>query len=128
MNLSGIAVSDLVGSFSLGLTDLLVVHDDVDLPFGEIRFKQGGSSGGHQGLQSILNQLGTDNFARLRFGIGRGLAGLATEEYVLQLFSKQEEEALPRLLELASEGVENWAMQGISAAMNLFNRRNLLEN
>lgn len=128
MNLSGIAVSRLVATFSLELGDLLIVHDDLDLPLGEIRFKQGGSSGGHQGLHSILNQLGTNRFPRLRFGIGRNPAGINAENYVLQPFSPQEEAMLSQLVELAASGIEIWVTQGIVAAMNLFNRKQLLEN
>ncbi len=104
----------------------MVVHDDVDLPFGQIRFKQGGSSAGHKGLRSIESNLGSVGFLRLRFGIGRASA-IPTEEYVLQLFSQEEEHRLSQLLQSAGEGLDLWLEQGLESCMNRFNRKNMLE-
>lgn len=104
----------------------MVVHDDVDLPFGQIRFKQGGSSAGHKGLRSIESNLGSVQFFRLRFGVGR-ISAIPTEEYVLHPFSREEEGRLPRLLQLATEGLDLWLEQGLESCMNRFNRKNMLE-
>ncbi|MDI6868443.1 MAG: aminoacyl-tRNA hydrolase [Coprothermobacterota bacterium] len=125
MNLSGLAVSNFARQYKLSPEDILVVHDDVDIEFGEIRFKEGGSSAGHKGLASIIAELQSESFSRLRFGIGKN-PDLPTEDYVLQNFSREEEQKLPLLLEHAVSGIELWLDNGIEACMNFFNRKNLL--
>jgi PTH1 family peptidyl-tRNA hydrolase len=126
MNETGRSVAACLHFFHLLPEDLMVVHDDVDLPFGQIRFKQGGSSAGHKGLRSIESNLGSAKFSRLRFGVGR-IPVIPTEEYVLQLFSQDEEHQLPQLLQLATEGLDLWLEQGLESCMNRFNRKNMLE-
>jgi len=125
MNLSGVPVAHVVREFHVRPEDILVVHDDVDIAFGEIRFKENGSSAGHKGLISIISQLKENGFARLRFGIGK-IPGMPTEEYVLEPFLPEEEEKLPELIEHAASGIKLWLESGIEACMNSFNRRKLL--
>jgi len=127
MNLSGLAVKNFVLRFNLRPEDILVIHDDTDIEFGEIRFKKEGSSAGHKGLNSIISELQSDKFSRLRFGIGKS-PQFPTEEYVLQPFSKEEEQKLSLLLEHAILGIEMWQEKGVEACMNFFNRKNLLSD
>ena len=98
--------------------DLLVVADDVDLPLGKIRLRQGGSAGGHNGLRDIIEALGTDQFARLRVGIGRNGE---TVDHVLSTFSRDEEELADEAIATAADAVERWLAEGAEAAMNAFN-------
>lgn len=125
MNRSGVAVKNWVTKLGVSPEGILVIHDDVDIEFGEIRFKSGGSSGGHKGLNSIIAEIKTSDFSRLRFGIGKD-PNLPTEEYVLQDFSPDEELRLPVLLENAIKALDLWLEEGIEACMNQFNRKNLL--
>jgi PTH1 family peptidyl-tRNA hydrolase len=121
MNLSGHAVREVVNWYHLPLDELLVVADDLDLPFGTLRMRARGSAGGHNGLASIFEQLGTQEVPRLKIGIGRG-PGTATSR-VLSRFSPEEERALPEMVERAASGVRLWAREGVIAAMNEVNRR-----
>jgi len=98
--------------------DLLVVADDVDLPLGKIRLRRGGSAGGHNGLRDIIEALGTDQFARLRVGIGRNGE---TVDHVLSTFSRDEEELADEAIATAADAVERWLAEGTEAAMNAFN-------
>lgn len=123
MNLSGKAVGPLVRFFKVDASDLVVVHDDLDLPFGTIRIKEGGGDGGHRGLQSVIEGLGTDRFVRLRFGIGRPAARDPVESYVLEPFGKDETDRLPVLLEKACMALEEILAAGPQSAMNRFNAR-----
>jgi PTH1 family peptidyl-tRNA hydrolase len=99
-------------------TDLLVVADDVDLPLGKIRLRRGGSAGGHNGLRDIIEALGTDQFPRLRVGIGRNGE---TVDHVLSTFGRDEEELADEAIATAADAVERWLAEGIEAAMNAFN-------
>ena len=121
MNLSGESVGPLVSYFNSDPADLVVIHDDLDLPFGTIRLRPGGGSGGHKGIASIMAHLGTDRFARVRFGIGRPPVGVDPVEYVLTRFAKDEEAGLPDLLDRAAESVEEIVESGLTQAMNRFN-------
>lgn len=123
MNLSGKAVGPLVRFFKVDAADLVVIHDDLDLPFGTIRVKKGGGDGGHKGLQSIIEALGTDDFLRLRFGIGKPVTKELVEAYVLEPFGKEETECLTVLLERACRAVEEILSAGPQSAMNKFNVR-----
>lgn len=98
--------------------DLLVVADDVDLPLGRIRLRREGSAGGHNGLRDIIETLGTDQFARLRVGIGRNGE---TVDHVLSTFNRAEEELARETIATAADAVEHWLAEGIEAAMNAFN-------
>jgi PTH1 family peptidyl-tRNA hydrolase len=99
-------------------TDLLVVADDVDLPLGKIRLRRGGSAGGHNGLRDIIEALGTDQFARLRVGIGRNGE---TVDHVLSTFGRDEEELADEAIATAADAAERWLAEGTEAAMNAFN-------
>ena len=121
MNLSGDTVGALKNFYQLPLKQLMVVVDDADLPFGEIRLRAGGSSGGHHGLESIEQHLASREFARLRIGIGRKDSGREITSYVLGKFDSTENELLEKVLDRASNQVETWLEAGIEKAMNQFN-------
>jgi len=124
MNLSGRAVRALLqeAAWELEDQDLLVVHDDLDLPLGRLRFRRGGSSGGHRGVESIIFELGTDRFVRLKIGIGRPPDGLDPVDYVLQRPPAEERECLDEALRRAAEAAETMLASGLEEAMTLFNR------
>lgn len=121
MNLSGQAVSSLLRYYKLSLEQLLVIHDDLDLPFGTLRLRPGGGPGGQKGLASIIEQVGTQNFPRLRIGIGRPPGQMDAAAYVLQNFRGDDLEELPFVLRKATEAVEMFVAEGIEAAMNAYN-------
>ena len=126
MNHSGFALAPALRFYKIELSDVLVIHDELDLPFGRIQVKSGGGAGGHNGLRSILEQLGEDGFPRLRFGIGKPEGPNAKARvtgYVLSNFSPEEEGSLNDLIVRAADASETWAREGIAAAMNRFNRR-----
>ena len=123
MNASGEAVAPLLGYFRAELEDLIVVHDDVDLEFGRLKVKQGGGTGGHKGLASLVEKLGTDAFARVRVGIGRPEPAGDVTDWVLERFSAAEEAALPAIVEEAADAVEAILRDGVTQAMNRFNGR-----
>jgi peptidyl-tRNA hydrolase, PTH1 family len=117
MNLSGSAVRNLIDYYRIELEDVIVVHDDLDLPFFTIRLKAGGGHGGHKGLISIIDHLGASGFLRVRLGIGRPERKSMVEGYVLSPFSEEETTCLPRLLQSAGEAVADILSTGIQAAM-----------
>jgi PTH1 family peptidyl-tRNA hydrolase len=121
MNLSGHAVRDVVNWYHVPHEDVLIVFDDMDLPFGQLRLRKSGSAGGHKGLKSIIEQLGGTDIPRLRVGIGRGRS--AATSHVLSRFSPEEAKALPDLIRTVADGIELWVAQGITAAMNEVNQR-----
>src|SRR5215216_3618299 len=111
MNHSGFALVPAMRFYKIELTDVLVVHDELDLPFGRIQVKSGGGAGGHNGLRSILEQLGEDGFARVRFGIGKPEGPNAKARvtgYVLSNFSPEEETSLKDLIARAADAAETW--------------------
>ncbi|MDP9212055.1 MAG: aminoacyl-tRNA hydrolase [bacterium] len=108
MNRSGTEVGRLMGYYKLEPADLLVVSDDLDLPFGELRLRDTGGSGGHKGLEDIAEQLGTGDFSRLRVGIGRPQNGMDASDFVLQRFSKAEAERLPEIGKAAAQRITEW--------------------
>ncbi|HET7026264.1 MAG TPA: aminoacyl-tRNA hydrolase, partial [Candidatus Limnocylindrales bacterium] len=122
MNDSGIAVRKLLAREHAPLHDMLVVADDLALPFGKLRLREGGSAGTHNGLRSIIEELGNEKFARLRVGIGEpaGAAG-AWRGHVLSQFGPDEKQRLDELLDAAADAVETWAREGTSKAANRFN-------
>ncbi len=124
MNLSGASVAEALRYLPVGdwKKDLLVVSDDVDLPFGRIRLRPGGGPGGHKGLRDIIEHLGGDAFARVRFGVGRPAGPMDTADYVLQGFSDDEEKVLAARLDEAVDAVGAILFDGIAQAMNRFNR------
>lgn len=121
MNDSGRAVGGLAESLGVAGEDLLVVCDDLALPLGRIRLRRRGSSGGHQGLASVVRALGTEEFPRLRLGIGAARGDPV--EFVLGEFAAGERERVEEAVREAVEAVRSWATQGIEEAMNRFNRR-----
>jgi PTH1 family peptidyl-tRNA hydrolase len=121
MNNSGVAVRDLLKMSNLSPSDLLVIADDLDLPFGRLRLREKGSSGGQRGIQSIIDQLGTDQFARLRVGIGRPPPDVDPVDYVLTTFTASEAAELPAILDRVVAGVEVLLTRGLAAAMNVVN-------
>ncbi len=123
MNLSGVAVGKLARYFDTGAEDVIVVHDDMDFPIGDVRIKVGGGAGGHKGLLSVIDHLGGAEFVRIRLGIGRPDAGEIAEGYVLERFSGNEMQILPRMIEGACDAVSEVISSGVQAAMNKLNVR-----
>jgi PTH1 family peptidyl-tRNA hydrolase len=121
MNLSGRAVRQIVEFYKLPLQDLLIVCDDLNLPCGKLRLRRSGSAGGQKGLQSIIEQLGTEDFARLRIGIDRPAPPMDATAYVLARFSPQERATISSAVVDAAEGVELWVRGGAENAMNRIN-------
>jgi len=126
MNQSGQSVSRLAEKFDVGPGDLIVIHDDLDLPLGKIRLRQGGSSGGHKGVSSIINGLGRPDFIRIRIGIGRpGAFDKDTEAaviaHVLSDFTPEERQIIARAIPTASEAVYCLLAEGLAVAMNKYN-------
>ena len=119
MNESGLAVRKVLARERAPLVDLLVVADDFALPFGKLRFREGGSAGGHNGLRSIIDELGTEKFSRLRVGIGEPSQDAI--DHVLSQFSRGEKTRLSELLDAAADAVEAWAREGTNKAANHFN-------
>jgi PTH1 family peptidyl-tRNA hydrolase len=125
MNESGCTVSPLVHFYRVPLERLLVVYDDLDLPLGTLRLRPGGGSGGHKGMRSIIEHLGSQAFPRLRIGIDRPPGRMDPAAYVLQDFSEDEESLLEDRLEQAVSAVETWVRQGVEVAMTRYNRRSV---
>ena len=121
MNSSGEAVGPLVQFYRVPLKHVLVAVDDADLPLGEIRLRPGGSSGGHHGLESLEQYLGTREFARLRIGIGRKDGAREITDYVLGRFAASEAELAEKVLSRAADQAEMWLKGGIQKAMSQFN-------
>jgi len=122
MNSSGESVGPLAAYFKIPLDRILVTVDDADLPLGELRLRPGGSSGGHHGLESIEQHLGSRDYARLRIGIGRDPGGARQiAGYVLSSFNGEERKLVEKVLQTAAEQVECWLASGVGPAMNKFN-------
>lgn len=121
MNNSGVSVSQLVRFYKVPMEKLLVAFDDVDLPFETLRLRSEGSSGGQNGMKSIIQKLGSQEFARLRIGVGRPKGRMSTPNHVLQDFSRSEQQALPFVLKRCSDAMQTFVNEGIVAAMNKFN-------
>ncbi|MDQ7843896.1 MAG: aminoacyl-tRNA hydrolase [Armatimonadota bacterium] len=121
VNVSGAAVLELCRRHRVDVQDIIVVADDLDLPLGRIRLRPGGSAGGHNGLKSIIEALGTTNFPRLRVGIGRPPEGVDPADYVLARFRPEEQPVVDEVLERAAQALEVAVTEGIPAAMNRFN-------
>jgi peptidyl-tRNA hydrolase, PTH1 family len=119
MNESGIAVRKILAREHAPLNAMLVVTDDFSLPFGKLRFREGGSAGGHNGLRSIIGELGNEQFSRLRVGIGD--PGRNSVDHVLSRFHPSERRRLDELLDAAADAVETWAREGTNKAANRFN-------
>jgi peptidyl-tRNA hydrolase, PTH1 family len=126
MNLSGRSLAEAARFYKVAVEDILVIHDELDLPYGRLQLKAGGGTGGHNGLKSAVQSLGADGFIRLRFGIGKPEGPNAKERvagYVLSNFDEGERRQLEELIGRAVEMVETWAREVLAPAMNRFNRR-----
>ncbi|HEY58956.1 MAG TPA: aminoacyl-tRNA hydrolase [Anaerolineae bacterium] len=122
MNLAGQAVAPLLRFYKIPLDHLLVVYDDLDLPPFTLRLRPKGGHGGHKGMRDIIQRLGSQEFPRLRVGIGRPPGRMDAADYVLQDFSPAEQETLAMVLDRAVEGILLWISEGLPAAMNFINR------
>jgi peptidyl-tRNA hydrolase, PTH1 family len=122
MNESGIAVGQLVRWYKIPNDRVLVIYDDLELPFGALRLRASGSAGGHNGMSSVISHLRSEQFPRLRVGIDRPRSG-STVPYVLSAFSASEQRELPRVLDSAADAARSWLRDGITAAMNTHNQR-----
>ncbi len=123
MNLSGKAVKYWLEKEKIPLQNLLVVLDDIALPFGTLRLRAKGSDAGHNGLSSIIQHLGTNQFARLRFGIGNNFQRGRQVDYVLGEWKKEEEKLLPERIELAVEMIKSFTTAGLARTMNAYNNK-----
>ncbi len=121
MNLSGVAVRYWMNQEKLPLENLLVVVDDLALPFGSIRLKQRGSDGGHNGLKNIASELGNTNYSRLRIGVGNEFSRGHQIDFVLGVFNPEEKKKLPEILDKAADCVSAYCLSGPAFAMNHFN-------
>ena len=122
MNRSGPVVAALIGELGLGLSDVIVVHDDLDLAVGRLRIKSRGGPGGHNGVLSMIDALGSDRFARVKIGVGRPPAGEDAADYVLCSVPPGERSILDETVQRAAQAVECWIADGIMTAMNRFNQ------
>lgn len=123
MNLSGNAIRYWMQQEKIALDNLLVLVDDLALPFGTLRLKGKGSDAGHNGLKHIQTILGTQNYARLRFGIGNDFPKGGQVNYVLSEFSKEEEDALPEKFEICSDIIKSFCLSGVQNTMNQYNNK-----
>ena len=121
MNLSGQSVQAAVDFYKLPLTDLLVICDDINLDVGRLRFRPGGSAGGQNGLKDIINRLGSQEFHRMRVGVGRPPPQWDVANFVLGKFSDEDRSEMDKTVERAANAAETWLDQGIQTAMNQFN-------
>ena len=121
MNRSGDAVAALSRYYDIAIADLLVVVDEVALPFGRLRARARGSAGGHNGLKSVIDRLGTTEFSRLRLGVGRGDSRRDLADHVLSQFETDEEAVLEEFISRAADAAEMFAAEGIEKVMNAYN-------
>ncbi len=121
MNLSGQAVVALLHFYKITPANLIVAHDDVDLPFGQIRMRPGGGSAGQKGVGSIIEKMGTSDFARLRMGVGRPPGQRSAADFVLDRFDREDEPFLPEFINRGAEGMRCFVTDGLDTAMNRFN-------
>ena len=123
MNLSGVAVRYWMNKEKLPLENLLVVVDDLALPFGAIRLRSGGSDAGHNGLKNIASELGTQKYSRLRFGIGQDFPRGGQIDYVLGKFPEEERAQLPERIAVADDAIKAYALSGLAFAMTHYNNK-----
>ncbi|HHX29012.1 MAG: aminoacyl-tRNA hydrolase [Bacillota bacterium] len=121
MNLSGLAVKDVMAQHAVQAEDVLVIHDDMDLPLGKVRLRRKGSSGGHRGIESIIGETGLCEFPRLKVGIGRPPEGVEPSDHVLAGFSTGDQEVLREVVRLAAAAALDVVSKGIEWAMSFYN-------
>jgi PTH1 family peptidyl-tRNA hydrolase len=127
MNRSGEAVKKTVDFFRVGMEDLVVVQDDLDLPLGRLRFKRRGGDGGHQGVRSVIESMGGNTFLRLKVGIGRPPRGMDPADYVLTPFGETRESDMEKILSRAAESLRVMLLEGIETAMNRYQKKEKTE-
>jgi peptidyl-tRNA hydrolase, PTH1 family len=125
MNLSGNAVRKLLAYFKADVNNLIVIHDDLDLPFGTVRLKTDGGNAGHKGLASIEETLGSSEFIRIRLGIGKPVDKSRIEGYVLEPFGKEERSVLPQIIQLAADAATEIVLSGMQTAMVKYHTKNI---
>jgi PTH1 family peptidyl-tRNA hydrolase len=125
MNLSGNAVRELLAFFKADINNLIVVHDDLDLPFGTVRLKTGGGNAGHKGVESIVENLGSSDFMRVRIGIGRPADKARIDSYVLERFEPQEEAALKPIIQAAADATSEIILSDMQTAMVKYHTKNI---
>ena len=123
MNITGPPLKGLLHEFSLTADDLILVHDDLDLDLGRLRIKQAGGHGGHNGIKSVIDMIGTPQFVRVKIGIGRPAPRQDSADYVLQAFTREESEVVNPCLNRAVDALECLIHRGVAVAMNEFNVR-----
>ena len=128
MNLSGNAVQDFLSGHSIPIENILVVYDDINLPFGKIRLRKSGSDGGHNGIKSIIYNLQSDEFPRLRFGIGRNFSEGELSEYVLSTFENNEIQLLKEQIPFAMDLIQEFIVGGFRYMADSFSRNSKLIN
>lgn len=121
MNLSGKAVNYWMNDLKISQENIFVITDDLALPFGKIRIRKNGSDGGHNGLKNIIEILGNNNFARLRFGIGNEFHRGKQVDFVLSKWNKEEQKELPEKINKATEAIKSFTTIGIERTMNVYN-------
>jgi len=125
MNLSGNAVRKLLAYFKADVNNLIVIHDDLDLPFGTVRLKTGGGNAGHKGLKSIVTCLGSADFMRVRLGIGKPSDKSRIEDYVLERFESKEASELQQIIQLAADAAIDIVISGMQTAMAKYHTKNI---
>lgn len=125
MNLSGNAVRQLHAFFKTEISNLIVIHDDLDLSFGSVRLKTGGGNAGHKGLASIVEHLGSSDFMRVRLGIGKPTDKSRIEGYVLEPFNSEELPLLPEIIQTAAEAIDEIISSGMQVAMGKYHKKNI---
>lgn len=123
MNLSGEAVRYWMNKENIPLENILIIVDDIALPFGAIRIKGKGSDGGHNGLKNIAAMIGTQNYSRIRFGVGNDFPKGAQIDYVLGNFSEEQEKLMPERLKVAIEAIKAFCLSGLTFAMNNYSNK-----
>ena len=123
MNRSGDAVAPLAHFFKIEKEKIIVIHDDIDVPFGRIKAVSGGGAGGHNGIRSIIEKLGTDAFSRIKIGVGRPVGPIPPDRFVLSRFSEDERVALDERMPDIEEGLRMFVREGIDSSMNVLNRK-----
>jgi len=125
MNLSGNVARKLLAYFKMDISNLIVIHDDLDLPFGKLRLKTGGGDAGHKGLKSITTCLGSADFMRVRMGIGKPSDKSRVEDYVLERFGSEEAAVLPLIIQLAADAATEIVLSGMQTAMVKYHTKNI---
>jgi PTH1 family peptidyl-tRNA hydrolase len=123
MNLSGESIRPLLDYYEIDIEDLIVIYDDLDLPTGKIRLRTKGSAGGHNGIKSTIQHLGTQNFNRLRIGIDRPVNGMKVPDYVLGAFSEDEQSEIEGAIKQGADACEKWLTHTFLEVMNEFNQK-----